>query len=68
MTFRLWRCFENRAFLEHRAFFVNVAIFENWAFFRKYGLSARESCAGICASFTNDAYASNARDMRGKYA
>ena len=27
----------------------------------KYALSARESCAGICASFTNDARASNAR-------
>ena len=29
---------------------------------------ARESCAGIRACFTNDAYASNARDMRGRYA
>ena len=28
--------------------------------------STRESCAGIRASFTNDAYASNARHMRGK--
>ena len=29
----------------------------------KCASSARESCAGIRASFTNDAYASNARHM-----
>ena len=39
----------------------------------KCASGARESCAGIRASFTNHAYASNARDMRtrdmpGKYA
>ena len=30
----------------------------------KCASSARESCAGIRASFTNDAYASNARKVR----
>ena len=34
----------------------------------KYALSARESSAGIRASFTNDARASNAREMRVKCA
>ena len=34
----------------------------------KCASSERESCAGIRASFTNDAYASNARHMRDKYA
>ena len=52
--------------------------FQNWAKVKNFrgarhmrvkcASGARESCAGIRASFTNGAYASNVRHMRGKYA